>query len=239
MNISIRPQAFSVISFDLDDCLYDNRPIIAQAEAAMQQFLLQHYPRSTQWQFSDWRQLKMSLLAEQPALKHDTSLARLILLQHGLIALGYSAAEAKKGAKAGLEHFRFYRSNFSVSKEVIVLLTLLKQHYRLIAISNGNVDYQRIGLGDIFEFALSPGNGLKQKPAKDMFVHAAQKLGTPLSSILHVGDSAKSDVDGARKAGCQAVWLNPGFGAKEYAKAHQQLAHITLSDIQLLKCLIN
>ncbi|MGS0729118.1 HAD family hydrolase, partial [Shewanella sp. 0m-11] len=80
--------------------------------------------------------------------------------------------------------------------------------------------------------------GFKQKPSSDMFTHAADKLALPLSRILHVGDSAKSDVDGARKAGCQAVWLNPGFGVTEKSIANRQLPHIEIASVLQLRDLI-
>lgn len=238
MQIFIRPQAFEAISFDLDDNLYDNRPIIVAAEKALQQFLHQNYPKATAWQFDDWRALKSHMLRQLPQLRHDTSKARLRMLELGLIELGYDRGAAQAGAKAGLAHFSLHRSNFKVSDEVLELLAQLKQKYRLVGITNGNVDYQRIGLGDLLEFVLHPGLGYPQKPAADMFKVAANKLELPLNKILHVGDSAKSDVDGARAAGCQAAWLNPGFGVTQKSLAQHQLPHIEISSILQLKQLL-
>ena len=238
MKIYIRPHPFEAISFDLDDNLYDNRPIIIAAEKALQQFLYQHYPKATAWQFDDWRALKSRMLSRSPELRHDTSKARLQMLELGLIELGYDTETAKVGAKAGLENFVLHRSHLKVSAEVLELLAQLKQKYRLVGITNGNVDYQRIGLGELLEFVLHPGIGYPQKPAADMFELAASKLALPLDKILHVGDSAKSDVDGARGAGCQAVWLNPGFGVALKSLPKQQLPHIEISSIMQLRRLV-
>ncbi len=231
MKLFIRPEAFSVISFDLDDTLYDNRPIIRQAEAASQQFLNQQYPKSQAWQIGDWHRLKLALIKQHPQLRHDPSLARLVMLECGLVELGYDVSTAKAGALAVFEHFAMHRSHFSVSKQVLELLARLKQRYRLIGVTNGNVDYQRIGLGEMLEFVLHPGQGVKQKPAADMFIQAASRLDIPLEQILHVGDSANSDVAGARQAGCQAVWLNPGFGADMLSVAGKYLPHIQIKSI--------
>ncbi|MGS0675485.1 HAD-IA family hydrolase [Shewanella sp. 0m-4] len=238
MKIFIRPQAFDAISFDLDDTLYDNRPIIRQAESALQAFLHQQWPKSKLWQLADWHKLKLALFKESPKLRHDTTLARLLMLERGLLELGYDAKTATAGAQAGLAHFVMHRSHFKVSSEVVELLNALKARYRLIGITNGNVDHQRVGLDGVFEFVLHPGHGFKQKPSSDMFTHAADKLALPLSRILHVGDSAKSDVDGARKAGCQAVWLNPGFGVTEKSIANRQLPHIEIASVLQLRDLI-
>lgn len=234
MKLFIRPQSFSTISFDLDDTLYDNRPIIRQAEAASQQFLNHHYPKSQAWKIADWHRLKLTIIKQRPQLRHDPSLARQVMLECGLVELGYDATTAKLGATAVFDHFAMHRSHFSVSQQVLELLANLKQQYRLIGITNGNVDYQRIGLGDLLEFVLHPGQGFKQKPAADMFVQAAKRLNIPQRQILHVGDSAMSDVVGARQAGCQAVWLNPGFGVTKEAALTQQLPHIEINNIQEL-----
>jgi len=231
MKLFIRPEAFSVISFDLDDTLYDNRPIIRQAEAASQQFLNQQYPKSQAWQIGDWHRLKLTLIKQHPQLRHDPSLARQAMLECGLVELGYDAHTAKAGATAVFDHFVLHRSHFSVSNPVLELLAKLKQNYRLIGITNGNVDYQRIGLGGLLEFVVHPGQGFKQKPAADMFVQAAKQLNIPLRQILHVGDSAMSDVVGARQAGCQAVWLNPGFGADALTKLENNLPHMQIDSI--------
>lgn len=238
MKVYIRPQAIQAISFDLDDTLYDNRPVITQAESALQIFLHEQYPRAAKWQFADWRRLKLALFSESPGLRHDTTLARLAMLSRGLQELGYDAKVAKKGAEAGLAHFVKYRSNFKVSAEVVELLIALKAQYRLIGITNGNVDHQRIGLAGLFEFVQHPGHGYKQKPSTQMFTLAAEKLGLPLTNILHVGDSASSDVDGARRAGCQSVWLNPSFGVAEKSTANKLLPHLEISSLQQLRLFI-
>lgn len=83
MQVFLRPGAIEAISFDLDDTLYDNRPIIAAAEGALLDWLGKEYPKSDNWQAADWRALKRQLLLQQAELTHDTSAARLMLLQTG------------------------------------------------------------------------------------------------------------------------------------------------------------
>lgn len=45
------------------------------------------------------------------------------------------------------------------------------------------------------------------KPSPEIFHHTAAALGLSPGEILHVGDSYKEDVCGARNAGIHAVWL--------------------------------
>ena len=48
------------------------------------------------------------------------------------------------------------------------------------------------------------------KPSSVIFEHAAEKLGLPPASVLHVGDSAGLDVTGAKMAGLRAVRIRRG-----------------------------
>ncbi len=50
------------------------------------------------------------------------------------------------------------------------------------------------------------------KPSPRPFVAAAEALGVPVASLLHVGDREDTDGAGARAAGCQVVVLAPGAG---------------------------
>ncbi|BCV63715.1 HAD-IA family hydrolase [Shewanella algae] len=238
MQVFLRPGAIEAISFDLDDTLYDNRPIIAAAEGALLEWLAKEYPLSGNWQAADWRALKRQLLLQQAELTHDTSAARLMLLQTGLEMLGYDKHEAKLGAKAGLALFLERRSDFKVSKEVLALLSQLAERFRLVGITNGNVDAGRIGLGEMFEFVLHPGNGIRRKPWGDMFQLAAERLVLPSEALLHVGDHPLTDVEGARKAGCQAAWLNPAFAGDNCRAANTLLPHIRLHSLSELALLL-
>lgn len=231
MKVYLRPHTFSAISFDLDDTLYDNGPIIKAAEQSLLHFLHASYPETQRWQRADWLSLKQQLIRDSPELAHDTTAARLIMLEQGLLRLGYSRSESAVGASAGLSHFLESRSGFEISKPVIDLLELLGKQYPLIGITNGNVDADKIGLGSIFKFVLHPGDGTRMKPYPDMFYHGCRKLDIPLHSLLHVGDSQSSDVVGARRAGCQSVWLNPSFNRQPKLRPDQQLPHIEIDNI--------
>jgi len=72
---------------------------------------------------------------------------------------------------------------------------------------------QALKLDRYFEaFAISCEVGFP-KPSPVIFEHAAEKLGLPAGSILHIGDSSKMDIDGARAAGFQALQIQRQTGA--------------------------
>jgi len=47
------------------------------------------------------------------------------------------------------------------------------------------------------------------KPDPAIFAWALARLGLPAADVVHVGDSRRADVDGARAAGLRAVWFGP------------------------------
>ena len=60
-----------------------------------------------------------------------------------------------------------------------------------------------------------------EKPDSRIWEHAAAQLGTPLGDCLHVGDSEEFDVDGARKAGAQALLF--GRDLTSFAELEEKL----------------
>ncbi|WP_213995223.1 HAD-IA family hydrolase [Arsukibacterium sp.] len=220
------------LSFDLDDTLYDNAPVIAAAEQAMLSALAAHAPQSSQTDSDFWWQHRLKLAKVEPELRHDIGRWRLLGIEAGLLELGIARAEAKKVAQQGYDAFLDARTRISLSAEVKALLAALARQYRLIAITNGNACINKMGLGDLFEFSLQAGPDGKMKPYPDMFNVAAERLKLAPSQILHIGDSHRADVMGALAAGCQTAWLDH----------HQQvvniLPHIRLTDVRQLGALI-
>ncbi len=66
----------------------------------------------------------------------------------------------------------------------------------------------RLGLADRFEFVVASAEIGAHKPSREIFVHAADRLGLPSSALMHVGDSFREDLDGARSAGWQALLVD-------------------------------
>jgi putative hydrolase of the HAD superfamily len=66
---------------------------------------------------------------------------------------------------------------------------------------------QRLKLDGIFESIIVSCEAGFAKPSPVIFELAAEKLGLPPASILHVGDSFEMDVQGARSAGFSALQL--------------------------------
>lgn len=203
-----RLRPVQVISFDLDDTLYDNKPVMRQAEQALVAFMQQHWPATRQLQVADWRRLREQLAQQQSELAHDMTALRLATLEQGLVACGYPPEQARTGARAAMEYFLQERNKVTVPTQSHTLLSHLGQHFPLVAISNGNVDIHQIGLADYFVGAWQPGAGLRGKPHADLFHAASDAVGLNRpEQLLHVGDHPEHDILGAARFGAQTAWL--------------------------------
>ena len=222
-------RAFKAISFDLDDTLYDNRPIIKKAEVEFLAYLNTTYPELTELDERKWLLYKDLLAKENPALIHDVSLWRKEITKRVMVIYGIPMVNAIKYAETAFKQFLFLRSNFTVPEQSIDLLEKLAKHYPVVAITNGNVDIKQIGLQDKFKFVLKAGEGLNSKPHLDLFKQAAQQLSIDVEDILHIGDHLNTDVFGAQNNHAQAVWFNPEQVSLDGAKL---LPSVEMSDLQ-------
>ena len=196
------------ISFDLDDTLYDNRPVIERAEQWMVAYMRDTYLQTAMYDRAWWHRLKLRLQQEQPALVDDVSLCRRVLLQQGLMAGGMKKAEAKREAENVFAHFLEVRSQVAVPDITRRVLSALAKKYPLVVITNGNVLVERLGLEGQFQHVLKAGGGFRMKPAPDLFTDMARRLQLPPQQILHVGDDVLTDVAGAIHSGYRSAWLN-------------------------------
>ncbi len=101
-----------------------------------------------------------------------------------------------------------WRNRFEVPQQSLDVLAQLGQEIPLVAITNGNVDLDRIGLTPYFQQVFKAGPDGSAKPAPDMFTKAQQFLDLPSEHILHVGDHLVTDVQGAKLSGFAACWFN-------------------------------
>jgi len=67
---------------------------------------------------------------------------------------------------------------------------------------------RQCGLDGLVDPLITPDDAGAFKPAPRIFAHGAEQVGIQASENLYVGDSWDNDVEGARAAGWQAVWLS-------------------------------
>lgn len=198
-----------LISFDLDDTLWNGTQVIVQAEQAMQDWLSEYAP-AVQRRYSrdELRALKFAFARENPQILHKVSATRRLFLQHLFTQLNYPDPESM--AEACFQAFYQARQRVVLFDGAAELLAELKTRYRLAAITNGNADLKQIGLADYFEFSLCAEDYAAPKPAPDLFLAAIQHSQLHPSQILHVGDHPEHDIRGAQQLGFKTCWLNDG-----------------------------
>ena len=222
-------QPVSVLSFDLDDTLYDNKPVIAAAEQAMLDALARLTAVTNHLDSGFWWQQRQLLAKTNPEIRHDIGRWRLLGIEAGLVSLGLAKCEASDIAELAYAAFLTARTRISLTPEVTQLLAALARRYKLIAITNGNACIQKMGIGELFEFSLQAGPDGRMKPYADLFLAAADRLQVAPGEILHIGDSPRADVVGALNGGCQAAWLDLSRVAPSV------LPHFRITDIHQLK----
>jgi putative hydrolase of the HAD superfamily len=225
------------VTFDLDDTLWDNGPVLADANAKMYQWLHTHCPALTARYSSDrLLQLKQTLVKRYPPLQHQVSQLRITAVQEALLASGISATRAKTMAREAFHVFLEARHRIRFFEHTAGLLAHLSQNYRLGALTNGNADIFRLPVGPYFEYALKAESINISKPDPAFYRHAAQDMGTRPEAMIHIGNSPYDDVDAARKAGMKTIWYN---GARLDWPAALSPADETAYDLQEISGLID
>lgn len=194
------------ISFDLDDTLYNNYPIIRKADAALWRHLQQTYPLTTTLSTQDWLGLRNLLLFQCPELKSDISQLRKLTLRAGLAQVGYQNQQLKNAVADCYTLFYQQRSDFTLAADVIATLEYLAKKMPLVAITNGNVDLQQTDMQRFFVACYKANLHQPRKPHPCMFKKTAQSLSIPPKHILHVGDHLRNDIFGARQSGFATAW---------------------------------
>ncbi|WP_368544489.1 5-amino-6-(5-phospho-D-ribitylamino)uracil phosphatase YigB [Enterobacter soli] len=228
----------SALTFDLDDTLYDNHPVILRTEQESLAFVQNYHPALKTMQNADFQKLRQALRETEPDIYHDVTEWRRRAVEKAMLNVGLSARDAAIGAEASMENFAKWRSRIDVPQETHDTLKALAEKWPLVAITNGNAQPELFGLGDYFEFVLRAGPHGRAKPFNDMYHLAAEKLDLPLGEILHVGDDLTTDVAGAIRCGMQACWIKPENADLMQARDSRLLPHIEISRLASLTTLI-
>jgi len=201
--------AIAVITFDLDNTLWDVEPALRRAEEAQQAWLLTHRPGAAEaFDHDALFEFRRDVWRRHPHLAHHVSAMRTQMLYELQLAAGYSDAEARAGADAAFAAFLAERHKVVLYEEALGILELLARDYTLGALTNGNADIYRTDAAEYFDFAFLAEDIGASKPHPDMFQAALRRTGAAPAEVVHVGDDPEHDIAGARAAGLHTVWMN-------------------------------
>jgi putative hydrolase of the HAD superfamily len=197
--------AIRAICFDLDNTLWDIWPVIQRAEQAVMDFLAVHYPKAVVGvTVETLRAAREEVARQYPQMQHDFSFLRQQALREHSLRCGYAEQMAVEAFAVFLEA----RNRVELYAEVGASLQLLQQRYRLFTASNGNADLSRIGIAHWFERSIAAREVGVLKPHPAVFHKVVEATDLQLHEVLYVGDDPEHDVEGARRAGMRAVWIN-------------------------------
>jgi putative hydrolase of the HAD superfamily len=193
------------LTFDLDDTLWPIWPAITRAEGVLHRWLAEHAPATAaRFDLAGLRALRNRVAVENPQWLHDLSAMRRESLRLALLEAGDDGGLAE----SAFEVFFAERQRVELYADVLPALQRLAARFPLMALSNGNADIGRIGLGEYFIGGLSAREFGVAKPDPRIFREACRQLGLQSSAVLHVGDDLTMDVQGALDAGLQAAWVH-------------------------------
>jgi len=220
------------IGLDLDDTLWPIWPVITRAEAQMLAFLQTRAPGAAAV-FADparRQAVREEVVRNQPALSHNMSVLRLESIRAALRRNGEDVALAE----AAFDVFFECRMQVQLYDDALPALAWLASRYPIVAVSNGNADIHRVGIGQHFAANMSAHVFGVGKPDVRIFQAAAQAAGVAPHEVLHVGDDPALDVLGGLGAGMQTVWVNRGG----HDWQHEARPHASVTDLQQLCSLL-
>jgi HAD superfamily hydrolase (TIGR01509 family) len=87
---------------------------------------------------------------------------------------------------------------------------------------------ESFGIQDAFDVVITSASAGFYKSRAELYVHAAELLGATPERMVHVGDSFRFDVAGARRAGMRTVWLRSDQAESGDPSIHPDLVLTTL-----------
>jgi len=194
-----------IISFDLDDTLWDNQIVISRAKTKLYEKIIENYPKvAKKFNFAAFDALAGELL-QREKYKCNWHALRLLHISEVLQQSGYATIHALALA----DYYYFWRNRVALFPQVEVVLSYLATRYQLISLSNGNASVNEIGIGQYFQFCICAADVGEKKPSQKIYLEAIKKSNVPANNIVHIGNHLREDVDAALASGMEAIWFNP------------------------------
>ena len=203
--------AIKLLTFDLDNTLWDVESIVTRAEKVMRAWIRDHHPEFVaSFDFRHFMALREAVLQERLDIAHDLTELRLEVLRRAFRSVGYGLADAESAAQGAFEEYFRERNVVEFFPGVLEALRELREDFEIYSISNGNADIGRVGLGHVFSRHFSAISVGAPKPDPRIFRAAISAAGVTPGEVLHIGDHPEQDVAAAAAIGMRTVWVNYG-----------------------------
>lgn len=195
----------SVVSFDLDETLWEFLPMMDGALRATLAALEQRRPDLRgAVDVAELHRVRARVAAEQRGSFEDLRREsfRRVLADHGVLEEGLPEWMVATWMDARV-------TSVILHPDVEPALSQLALAGHVLgAITNGNFPVDRLPLADTFAFIVHAERVGDPKPAADAFLHAVELSGGDPARWVHVGDDLDTDIRGAQAMGMRAVWIN-------------------------------
>ena len=193
------------ITLDLDDTLWDCLPALERAEIEFYAFIDVHLPRiAARHDAQSLAAHRQEHYRRHPEHAHDVTFIRKHWLAEIATHFGYGTGLVEPAFQAFLRA----RNRVDLYEWAEPCLRTLSSRFTLGAITNGNADLDRIGIGHYFDFVVTPAEAGAAKPSPKIFHAALSAAGTEAVLAVHVGDDPERDILGAAAVGMRTVWVN-------------------------------
>lgn len=193
-----------VVSFDLDETLWEFMPMMDGALAAAVEELRQREPSVGPIDVAELHRVRAEVAEEMEGsyeeLRRESF--RRVLAEHGADDPELSSWMVERWMEARVRTVKL------LDDVEPAMDALMDSGYLLGAITNGNFPLYRLPLAGRLAFIVHAEHVGEEKPAAAPFARAAELAGSGSERWVHVGDSLESDVLGAQRFGLRAVWLN-------------------------------
>lgn len=203
-----------LISFDLDNTLYDYENVYRIAINEVFKLLIAEHPKLDLEELNSTYQY-LKLQAEKLAFRENKTSLEYRKERLGALLMKFDIQEPDLLDKIVQVYSDNFKKNLRSFPDVQEVLEYLFDRYNLSVISEGPADMQDKTLKILelkkyykYEF-YSSETGLIKKDGS-LFEFALKTTGVKSEHVIHIGDSQARDINGAKLVGMNVIWLNPG-----------------------------
>ena len=203
-----KSKEIKLITFDLDDTLWDNMPIITRAEIDTRKYIEERVGKIEWGDLNDFLNLREELIKEDPSIAWDISKLRKEIFRKKLAYVKPQSLRDKIVEEAFII-FINKRHEIQLFNGVENALSELSNKYILGVLTNGNADVYRFDFGRYFKFSISSLEAKNSKPNRAHFDKALEEVeNIAFDEIIHIGDHQINDILFASKLGIESLWFN-------------------------------
>ena len=197
-----------MITFDLDDTLWDNKPTITNAEIKTRKWIEDRVGTIEWGDLNDFLQLRETLIKKDKSIAWDIGKLRIEIFKEKIKGLA-SDNDITKLAEEAFAYFLKKRHEIELFPGVEGALKTLSENYMLGVLTTGNADIYKLSIGKYFKFSISSLEAQDSKPNKSHFELAKSHIpNLQYSEMLHIGDHQINDIFGAHALGIEVLWFN-------------------------------